>query len=281
MKRLLPITIFVCMVLVGCGSGSDQGTESQISDTAVPDSGVPMAKATITEPETPSELPPTETEEPVVPAEPTAAPPEATDTPMDESPVPKEETDTLEVIDLAIEGSEYNFKIFGLIRNNSEVDVQDVWVTLELYDAAGEVVHSGSTSTMPFVIPSGEVSLFDIFFPVQIMPQVEQLGMLIEWKEKYPDTEWTRDGFEVISVESGIVGDNYEVWGELRNAGDLNAPSITIVGLFYDVDGRLIAWSMTHIDDLAAGASAKFSMREWREDLSEIARYELLIEGRY
>lgn len=274
----------MCMLVIGCVPRSDEDAEGQISDEAAPDVGVPMAKATITAQKPQLDLPAsTPTEVVLVPAEPTAVPPQATNTPSSQSPGPQDEKTALEFIDINSRGNTIAFEIFGLIRNNGEIDVMDIDITVQLYNEAGEVVDTRYGVTYPLTIPVGEVSLFYITFPVVTLPKVEELDLSIEWTEVEPDYPWTRNGFEIVSAEARFEPDLYKVTGEVLNAGASSAPNITIIGLFYNENGGLIDHSMTIVEDVAAGTSASFSMDVSLIDLGnmgeEVAGFELLVEG--
>jgi len=272
------------MLVIGCVPRSDEGAEGQISDEAAPDVGVPMAKATITAQKPQLDLPTsTPTEVALVPAEPTAVPPQATNTPLSESPSPQDEKTVLEVIDINIIGVPTAFKIFGLIRNNGEIDVKDVDITMVLYDDTGEVAYTEYGSTFLETIPIDDVSLFVVYCPSNTQPEVEKMGLLIEWTEVEPDYPRTRNGFEIASAEAHFEPGLYKITGEVLNTGSSNAPFISIVCLLYNEYGRLIDYSSTSVEDVAAGMSASFSMSVSPLDLEnmgeEIAAFELLVEG--
>lgn len=73
----------------------------------------------------------------------------------------------------------------------------------------------------------------------------------------------------------------YEITGSVQNAGDETAHMVVVVGMAFNTQGRFIGYSMTIVEDLAAGARAPFTIGISPHDLAEpdIATIEVIADG--
>jgi hypothetical protein len=174
-----------------------------------------------------------------------------------------------------------SLSIVGLVRNDHDVALDMVEATVNLLDAAGDVV---GTQTLPaelLVLQRGEVSPFDVGFwddvPAWESYEISFSGR--EWDGLFP----VYTDFEILShsAEIGTLFGELNVEGQIQNTGDTEAETVFVSVVLYDAAGKIIGvgeGGLWDRDTLAPGDVAPFSamVASWA---GEWARYEFFFSS--
>jgi LysM repeat protein len=150
--------------------------------------------------------------------------------------------------------------ILGEVVNDSEQPVENVQVTVDLLDSAGNVLQSHSAWTANSVIRSGGRSPFGVLV-VEAPADFDHVTATItagngvnNLGSRYLDllvteAEWIE--------EEGVR----RLSGEVQNEGAAVASGVAVVATFYDAEGRVTGYIQHRLEeDLAPGASLPFTL---------------------
>jgi hypothetical protein len=245
--------------------------------TGPPAEGVPMSRATPTPAE--QDQPPTEA---VV--EPTPGTPVAGGSAQSPSPIRVEPVDDqvpVEIVDMNVRFDVLSPVLFGFVQNVSEATLSSVELTIVFFDADGNEAGTSSGYTIFALIPPGELSPFEIYFPDGVPADVESIGLAAHWNPDYGGSTATREGFNVQVTGSQWTDFGFEVSGTVQNSNTRRARSVYLAFAFYNAQGRLIGLYADIVEDVEAGETDQFKRNIVPLYFSEteVDRIEIIYEG--
>jgi hypothetical protein len=186
------------------------------------------------------------------------------------------------VTDFNIIGTAEYPRLIGIVKNESQIDLYDVNLTIVFYNADGTVADTRFGATFMVTLPSGGLSPFEFVFPRGVPANVEAVGATVEWREVYPGYAWSREGFSVLSPQGSIGQFNFEITGQVQNNSGRNARSVNIVAIAYNAAGDIIGYGLKVLDSVSAGSNVQLDMTiGGGTSLAEpqVDHFELLVEG--
>ncbi len=129
------------------------------------------------------------------------------------------------------------------VRNTNNFDVEGVKATVILRDAEGQIVDSSSGCARLDVLRAGDTAPIMVVFFLRA-PEFFAFEVEIQGREGDYLAGLLHPHLRVVE-EMGRVGEwvPYEVLGQVQNAGDRDAESVTLVVTCYGVDGKVVAVS--------------------------------------
>jgi len=202
-------------------------------------------------------------------------------------------TDPVSIVDsVSYTDSGGYYHVTGAVRNNSDIDITSVQLTLEVKDASGKsLLHDengnsvDSLAIKPFftVLQPGEVSPFDYYLDTKAgTPAGYNLSVT-----GHAQGSATRANVAVSNVQTFTdnSGDTYIV-GELVNQGNTPAQVKTLAGALVDASGKVLAAnnSLNLVEYLAPSGSANNTDRGPFEitidgPVSNVAKYVTYVEA--
>jgi len=146
------------------------------------------------------------------------------------------------------------------VRNMNDFDVEGVKATVSLQDAEGQIVDSRSGYARLDVLRAGGTAPIVVVFFLRA-PEFSAYKVEIEGQEADYLAGLLHTHLQVVE-ETGRVGQwvPYEVLGQIQNAGDRDAESVTLAVTCYDVGGKVVAVASGRPTDrtIPAGGSSDF-----------------------
>jgi hypothetical protein len=272
MTRLAFWLSLLTIVTLACSLGGTAGDA-----TESPAEGVPISKATATPAE--QEPPPTEAIGEPTPGTPTTGGSAQSPSPIRVEPVNDEVP--VDIVDLNVRFDVLSPVLFGLVQNVSEATLSSVELTIVFFDADGTEAGSSSGYTLFALIPPGELSPFEIYFPEGVPADVDSIGLAAQWNPDYGGSPAIREGFNVQVTSSGWTDSGFEVSGTVQNNNSKGVRSVYLAFAFYNAQGRLIGLYADVVEDVKAGETDTFERTVVPAYFSEteVDRIEVIYEG--
>jgi hypothetical protein len=175
--------------------------------------------------------------------------------------------------------------ILGEVVNGSERPVENVQVTVDLLDTAGNILQSQPVWTANGVIRPGGRSPFGVL-AVEAPANFDHAAATItagngvnDLGSRYLDllvteTEWVTQG-----VTEGVEAEVKRLSGAVQNAGAVIASGVTVVATFYDAGGQVTGYVQQRLEgSLAPGDAIPFTL-EVVPPGGVAESYELTAEG--
>jgi LysM repeat protein len=167
----------------------------------------------------------------------------------------------------------------GEVVNVSGRPAEEIQVQVSLHDEQGRLLASGRAFAELHVLAAGERAPFAILFtaPPSDFAQYQALvagGVpSTHLGPRYPD-------LAITDHWGGWLDDNnYQVRGEVRNTGQVEAQQVALVVTLYDAQGHVVAARTVEIaaDLFLSGAVAPFEVT--LAPLGDVAHYEVHVQG--
>jgi LysM repeat protein len=170
----------------------------------------------------------------------------------------------------------------GEVMNLSGQPAEEVQVEVSLHDQDGQLLAAERAFTQLEILAAGGQAPFAILFTAPpssfAQYQTRVLGGVPSTYlgPRYPD-------LEVLDVAAGWLDEpgagNYQVRGEVHNAGQADAENVVVVVTLYDEEGHVVAARTADIPPrlFLAGARAPFEVT--MTPLGAVDRYEVQVQG--
>jgi hypothetical protein len=166
------------------------------------------------------------------------------------------------------------------VRNMNGFDVEGVKAIVSLQDAEGQTVGSESGYARLDILRTGDTTPMMVVFFLE-SPEFSAYEIEIQGHEADYLAGLLHPDLQVLD-DIGRIGEwvPYEVLGQVYNAGDRDAMSVTLAVTCYDLDGRVVGVGTGHPEERAipAGSSSDF-MVSLGAVAGEIAGYKVQVEG--
>jgi hypothetical protein len=170
--------------------------------------------------------------------------------------------------------------IIGVVRNNTDRPFKFVEIVASTFDEDGVFVDSRTTFAMVELLLPGEVVPFELLF--FDAPAFASYELAVEFTEADPDdlNETCRE-FEISDAAGSADSFGYEITGQVTSGCADTVEFVEIIAAVYDAEGRLIGadFIFSELDELAPGATSPFALLLTGVKASEVARFELVVEG--
>lgn len=172
-----------------------------------------------------------------------------------------------------------DLRVVGEIKNNRTQPIYFIKITLNLFDASGQLLATSSTFTRLYTLTAGDRTCFSISFDP-------------------PPAGWTSYQFETPTYYvpgqpvSGLVAFNdsgiynttfgwYEIIGQIRNDSTKRIKSVKAVSTLYNDIGTAIGCGSGYVssDDLEPGQTSAFKIITTGRDYRDVGSYRLQAEG--
>jgi hypothetical protein len=167
----------------------------------------------------------------------------------------------------------------GLATNTGSQELKSVEVVLILEDESGRAVAAEFGNLERDLIPSGEVSPFELVF-LELPPAWQDYQILLQGgKAEYVER---CHEFEVVSQDLERLGSGTsEIKGEIKNTGTQTCEYIHISAAFYDAGGNLVGVGSSYArrDQVEPGETSRFELLHYDSGLGKIDHFELWVEG--
>jgi len=148
--------------------------------------------------------------------------------------------------------------VVGEVTNSTSGSIWFAKVVGTFYDAAGQVVITGTAYTMLDIVGAGEAAPFDLALP-EPPPSIDHHDLQLE----YATTESPPLRVD-IAGHQGSVSDtgSYHVIGEVRNQNGFAVNFVKVVVTFYNAQDEVVrtSFSNTALDVLSPGQKAPFDV---------------------
>ncbi len=177
-----------------------------------------------------------------------------------------------------------NLKLLGEVKNTTNENIQ-VRRIATFYDEKGTVIAADVFFPgVAIVLGPGEKAPFSLLpVPREVPGETERSEVIARWEVS--DTAPYRE-FEILNLvyQEGPkwAGPQYRVEGEVKNSGKQSVTSVWVYATYYDAEGKVIYYSLSHVepDTLAPGDKGSFELRAppppW---VWEISNYALLVKS--
>jgi len=196
------------------------------------------------------------------------------------TPVPTPTPVALKVQGLAFHWTPVNsLWCLGEVLNLSPRPAEEVQVQVSLHDEQGQLLASGAAFTQLDIVAGGGRAPFAILFEAppahfaQYQTRVLSGVPSTHLGPRYPD-------LVVVEDRGGwLDGSNYQVQGQVRNAGQAEAEQVVIVVTLYDADRHVVGARTVGIpaERFLVGAFAPFDVIV--TPLGAVASYDVQVQG--
>ena len=167
----------------------------------------------------------------------------------------------------------------GEVLNLSARPAEEVQVQVSLHDEQGQLLASGAAFTQLDIVAGGGRAPFAVLFEAppahfaQYQARVLSGVPSTHLGPRYPDLAVVEDSGDWLD------GSNYQVKGQVRNAGQADAEHVAIVVTLYDNDRHVVGARVVGIDAefFLAGAIAPFDIL--LTPLGSVAGYDVQVQG--
>ena len=272
MTRLALWLSLLTILSLACSLG---GTAQEATEP--PAEGVPISRATPTPAE--QDQPPTEAVVESTPGASATGGSARSPSPIRVEPVDDEVP--VEIVDMNVRFDVLSPVLFGFVQNVSEATLSSVELTIVFFNADGSEAGSSSGYTFFALIPPGELSPFEIYFPEGVPADVESIGLAAQWNPDYGGSTATREGLNVQVTSSEWTDSGLGVSGTVQNNNSKRVRSVYLAFAFYNAQGRLIGLYADIVEDVEAGETDQFKRNIVPLYFSEteIDRIEVIYEG--
>jgi hypothetical protein len=174
--------------------------------------------------------------------------------------------------------------VVGLAQNVGTSMLTYVTAEAYLYDADGELIADESLRTELRTLRPGEVTPFwvVVYGPdKERLLGFDQLEVRFDYSVDNSVTNIYRE-FELVSAELGPSDlEVFKLEGEIRNIGDQEGRNPTVIAVFYDTEGSVIAVSKYNVypTNVPPGETATFNIQVHFTASDQVDHYELFYES--
>jgi len=140
-------------------------------------------------------------------------------------------------------GDDGSFHVVGEIQNNLKSPLNQVNVSVTLYDSQGHVITSKETRTLVNTIMPTMKGPFDFIFTSINPEQVSSYSLDFDYSISEPKGQ-------VIDVTSSELKkdshNNLIISGVVENNGEITANTVAVITTLYDKEGNVVSVSRTH-----------------------------------
>lgn len=135
----------------------------------------------------------------------------------------------------------------GEVLNNTETPVEDIQVSVILYDAKGAPIEVMTTWCAREIVPAGESAPFGVLFPRPDAEVVNWRAVLLRAVPfSRPADRYAR--LTIMQHEGAPVGAAFRVTGTILNQGEVAAEQIRVLATLYDSESRVTAFRQVDLD---------------------------------
>ncbi len=213
-----------------------------------------------------------------------AAAPEQTPTDVPEptaTPEPPEPTGpALEILNTSSRTDIIDsFHVVGEVMNSSDSYMEFVEVVGAFFNAAGDVVASDFTFTIPDLVAPGELAPFDL-----LVIDGGTLGITDFQLQVQGDatSDTPVPGLSIQGETSNVdIIDSFHVVGQVINESNEPYEFVQIIGTFYDANSTVVAadFTFTELDVVPAGGSSPFDLLVIDGGTFGITSYKVTVQG--
>jgi hypothetical protein len=173
-----------------------------------------------------------------------------------------------------------DFHVIGEVQNNAANPMEFVEITATFYDAAGNVVGTGSGYTDMDILRPAETSSFEI-----LLTEEEQSKKIDNYKLSVSGDETLEPKPANLKLNVGDSFtdsiDTYHVVGEVTNQGDQITKFVEVAGAFYNDQNQVVAVGFSYTDpsDLSPGATAPFEILVSAPNVDQITSARLNVQS--
>jgi hypothetical protein len=173
-----------------------------------------------------------------------------------------------------------DFHVIGEVQNNAANPMEFVEITATFYDAAGNVVGTGSGYTDMDILRPAETSSFEI-----LLTEEEQSKKIDNYKLSVSGDETLEPKPANLKLNVGDSFtdsiDTYHVVGEVTNQGDQITKFVEVAGAFYNDQNQVVAVGFSYTDpsDLSPGATAPFGILVSAPNVDQITSARLNVQS--
>lgn len=170
--------------------------------------------------------------------------------------------------------------VLGLLANEGDTNVTNVWLEGQYRTAEGETHEITPKHGSRTVVPVGERAPFHLRVRVG-EDDVEELQ--VSARAEATDEGPVGSGLLAIrnvTPEEPSVGDRDELEGEIVNHADQSATNVQVIAAFFDGEGQLqsVSSKLTRPSDIQPGSSVSFEVRQFLGE-SPFADHQLWVEA--
>ena len=176
-------------------------------------------------------------------------------------------------------GDDGAFHVVGEIQNNLEFPLNQVKVSVTLYDENNNVIATKETRTLVNTINPEMKGPFDFIFIDMSPEQVKSYSLDLDYSLSEPKGQ-------VIAVTSSELSrDNFNnliISGTVENSGEITANTVAVIATLYDKNGNVAAVSRIHPepDYLGSYEDAFFVVSILdKNQISDVADYTIVAES--